>query len=204
MKAIKLRELPLSRGTHKSAKEGACVMEVVSYVAGEKWSDHPNCACPIVSGFLRAWNDGVNDHDRQILKSFVPFLIGSRASAGVEVKRLKTIQEWLFRVATPQWLDLVGLKAEADDARTNGRKAKWSEIRASAAARADAADAAFAFYAYAAADVSASAAAHAADAADVAFASYAPDAYAAALRPTVEKLQKSALAMIHECLAIKE
>lgn len=29
----------------------ACVMQMVSYVANEPWSDQPECACPILTQF---------------------------------------------------------------------------------------------------------------------------------------------------------
>jgi len=30
-----------------------CVMEAISYIAGEPRSDEPACACPVISAFLR-------------------------------------------------------------------------------------------------------------------------------------------------------
>src|SRR6266702_1305133 len=33
----------LSRGKHRSPRKGACFMELASYLAGERWSDHPAC-----------------------------------------------------------------------------------------------------------------------------------------------------------------
>ena len=48
---------PLSAGAHEHVDEGACLMEAVSYVAGEPWSDKPTCACPVLGAFLRTWND---------------------------------------------------------------------------------------------------------------------------------------------------
>jgi len=36
----------LSHGSHTSPKEGACVMEYVSVLAGEPWTDRPACTHP--------------------------------------------------------------------------------------------------------------------------------------------------------------
>lgn len=64
-----VNELPptlvLKHGSHRSLEEGACVMEAVSYLAGEPWSDRPECVCPVIGQFLRSWNDSLsNDGDR--------------------------------------------------------------------------------------------------------------------------------------------
>lgn len=56
-KLKKIANLSLKSGSHKAPNNGlvdACVMEAVAYVAGEKWSDHPGCACPVISAFLRS------------------------------------------------------------------------------------------------------------------------------------------------------
>lgn len=55
----------IGHGAHFSLDDGLCVMEAVAYVAGEPWSDHPKCACPVLGAFMRAWNDGLpTDEDR--------------------------------------------------------------------------------------------------------------------------------------------
>src|SRR5262245_55331049 len=33
--------LTLTQGAHETPDRGACVMEAVSYIAGEQWTDHP-------------------------------------------------------------------------------------------------------------------------------------------------------------------
>lgn len=30
-----------------------CIMEATAYVAGEPWSEAPECICPVIAGFLR-------------------------------------------------------------------------------------------------------------------------------------------------------
>jgi hypothetical protein len=47
----------LSRGSHSSPEEGACVMELASMLAGERFSDHPKSVCRVIAGFLRAYYD---------------------------------------------------------------------------------------------------------------------------------------------------
>ncbi len=99
---------PWGHGSHDNIDDGMCVMEAVSYVAGEEWSDNPACACPIVSDFMRTWNDSLCDADRnKLLKPLIPRLVGSRSTTDVATKRSYLALDWLVRVFTPEWLDLV-------------------------------------------------------------------------------------------------
>lgn len=66
----------LSRGKHRSARKGACFMEFASYLAGERWSDHPSCTHPLLAALARQVNDLVCDESRQTLVGHVPEVIG--------------------------------------------------------------------------------------------------------------------------------
>jgi hypothetical protein len=66
----------LSRGKHRKARNGACAMEYASYLAGEKWSDHPACTHPLLAELARQVNDFTSDKTRQSLVELVPDLIG--------------------------------------------------------------------------------------------------------------------------------
>jgi hypothetical protein len=186
----------LMTGKHDSIAQGMCVMEAVSYVAGEPWSDHPQCASRVIAAFMRRWNDGLrSDEDRKrLLAPLIPKLVGSAAGDEIELKRAYLAVDWVIRVMSPTWLELAGLTEQATllrelsevtdeasarlaraaanqayKAASRRRDERWAELRQKYAyAYADAADAA----AYAAAD----AAAAYADAA----AAYADAAYAAA------------------------
>ena len=76
----KVLGMPLDTNSHDSIEKGICVMEAVSYVAGEPWADHPKCACPILTEYAIRMNDRFNDEDRQKLKPLIPLLVGTRAS----------------------------------------------------------------------------------------------------------------------------
>jgi hypothetical protein len=110
----KLKTLSLKAGSH-SPDSTFCVMEAVAFVAGEAWSDHPQCACPVISAFLRSWNDGLpSDAERnRLLKELIPSLVGTRNQA-VERKRSLMAADWLIRTHTPAWLRLAGLIAQAE------------------------------------------------------------------------------------------
>ena len=59
----RLATLPsLGAGAHSGPDDGMCVMEAVSYIAGEPWSDAPQCACPVITAFLVSWNDALSSN----------------------------------------------------------------------------------------------------------------------------------------------
>src|SRR5207253_10784170 len=79
--SIDLESLVLAKGAHRSPTGGACVMEAVALVAGEPWSDHPECASRLLGAFLRSWDDTLPDDERQQLKQDVPRPVASRGTA---------------------------------------------------------------------------------------------------------------------------
>ena len=171
--------------TVPTGERDMCIMEAVAFVAGEAWSDRPACASPVVAAFLRSWNDGISDDDRDRLLPaavWVPRLVGSRGDDATEERRAYLALDWLVRVHSPAWLDLVpslaphaaGLRAlpEIVDMTTAGRAG--DTVRAAGDAARDAAWAA------------------------------ARAAAGAALRPTVETLQQSAHGLLDRMLACGE
>jgi hypothetical protein len=68
----------LSAGRHRSPKRGACFMEFASYLAGERWSDHPRCTDPTLAALARAVNDTIHDGRRGELVPEIPRVIGLR------------------------------------------------------------------------------------------------------------------------------
>jgi hypothetical protein len=192
----KILTLNLKSGAH-SPDSTFCVMEAVAFVAGEEWSDHPACACPVISAFLRAWNDTLpTDADRdRLLKPLIPKLVGTRNKA-LEERRSLLAADWLVRVHTPAWLRLAGLTTHADalanlpeitsmaqapSIRGPIEAARKDAYTVWAAARAAAWDAAWAA-AWAAARAAAGAAAK------------------KKLAPTVAELQQSALALVERMI----
>lgn len=70
----------LSRGRHRSPREGTCVAELVSMLGDERYSDRPKCCCPALAAFLRGYNDGLDDGGRQDLIALAPALVGTRSA----------------------------------------------------------------------------------------------------------------------------
>jgi hypothetical protein len=84
----------LSRGTHQSPEEGACVMELASMLADEPFSDHPRSVCPVIGAFLRDYNDSVPKDRRQDLYGYAAVVVGTRASASVQRARAVHLAAW--------------------------------------------------------------------------------------------------------------
>ncbi len=51
-------------------------MELASYLAGERWSDHPACTHPLLAALARLVNDNTSDESRAQLVRLVPSIIG--------------------------------------------------------------------------------------------------------------------------------
>jgi hypothetical protein len=66
----------LSRGRHRSQRSGACFMEMASFLAGERWSDHPRCTHPLLGELARLVNDHTSDARRSELAILIPSVIG--------------------------------------------------------------------------------------------------------------------------------
>lgn len=66
----------LGRGKHRSPKSGACFMEYASYLAGERWSDHPSCTNPSLAALARLVNDCSSDATRSELATLIPSVVG--------------------------------------------------------------------------------------------------------------------------------
>jgi hypothetical protein len=84
----------LGKGSHKSPASGACVVELASMLAGERFSDHPRTVCPVIAGFLRTYNDLLAPSERDHLYPVAALVVGSASTRSV--RRLRTVRllEW--------------------------------------------------------------------------------------------------------------
>jgi hypothetical protein len=103
MSLVSHQTIKLSPGKHSSPREGACVMELASMLAGEPFSDHPQCVCPVIGSFLRAYNDSVSDKRRQDLYAYAAMVVGSRAGAEVQQARAERLSEWSSEMLQRRW-----------------------------------------------------------------------------------------------------
>jgi hypothetical protein len=87
-----------------------CVQEAIAWVQGQPHSDHPVCVSPTIGGFLRSWNDSLPD-DATRTRLLVPLMadVVNTAPAPPEIERARgwLCFDWLIRVYTPAWLDLM-------------------------------------------------------------------------------------------------
>ncbi len=83
----------LSRGKHSSPRDGACVMELASLLAGEPFTDHPRSVCPIIAAFLRGYNDAVDSDRRQDLYRYASEAVGSRGGPDVVNARTALLEK---------------------------------------------------------------------------------------------------------------
>jgi len=93
----------LQYGNHRTPGDGMCAMEMVAFLAGEHHSDHPDCACPVLTGYTIRLNDAMPETWRQQLKPYLPLLIGTRD--GHEVARAELLAWRAIRVFLPLVLE---------------------------------------------------------------------------------------------------
>jgi hypothetical protein len=211
MGKLNLESIELKTGSHAKREDGVCAMELVAWMAGEKHSDAPECACPVITKYVIRLNDRFTSEERQLLKPYLPRIIGTRDTLENQLKRAKTLAHAALTVFAPMALEARGYKHHAEKMRAipmPTSSQEWLEARgiaraaaaaayasaaaadAAAAYAASAADASAAYAAYAASAADADSADSAADAADAAVAAYASAAVAAARKPVVEQALK--------------
>jgi hypothetical protein len=86
--------IKLGRGKHASPESGACVMELASMLAGERFSDHPRSVSRVIGAFLRGYNDTLDDDRRQDLYAYASRVVGTAACHDVEDLRLARLLGW--------------------------------------------------------------------------------------------------------------
>lgn len=111
----RLIDFKLYHGSHApNDSQQWCLLEAVAWVAGEPWSDHPECVDPVLASFGRSWNDGLDDETRtRLLAPFIPRLVGTRSTAELQDRRSFMAADWVVRTYTPAWLKVAGLHVEA-------------------------------------------------------------------------------------------
>ncbi len=95
MTQVTHQTIKLKRGRHGSPEEGACVMELASMLAGEKFSDYPDSVCPVIGSLLRSYNDSIDDQRRQDLYGYAAKVVGSRGSGELEAARAELLRGWM-------------------------------------------------------------------------------------------------------------
>ncbi|MBK8583263.1 MAG: hypothetical protein IPL86_16040 [Flavobacteriales bacterium] len=105
----------LDHGEHGIDEEKACVMEAAAYVAGEPWSDAPQCVCPVIGEMMREWNDGIGGvvERTALLGPLISVIVGSASTPDVQVRRAAMLMDWAIRVSLPMRLRAAGHESAA-------------------------------------------------------------------------------------------
>ena len=90
----------LRRGKSSDPREGACLLDAVSWLEYGTLGDHPPCVCPVIAAFGRRINDAMSDAGRQRLKVFLPRLVGT-VDPSAEQARAEYLAWVAIRVFAP-------------------------------------------------------------------------------------------------------
>lgn len=132
----------LAAGAHDQGDGQACVMEYVALLAGEDWSDRPDCTHPLLAHEARTVNDELADRDRPLLVPLVGRLFGTTDPSPVVTARLRLRQarsaalllEPTARVRVEPFLTRAQQAVAGGDPADRGdRAAAWESVRPLAA-----------------------------------------------------------------------
>jgi hypothetical protein len=84
----------LSKGAHRQPQRGVCAMELASLLAGERFTDMPSSVCRVIAGFIRAYNDRLDDVRRQDLRQLAASAVGTRGGNEATRERATCCFEW--------------------------------------------------------------------------------------------------------------
>jgi hypothetical protein len=69
-------------------------MELSSMLAGEPFTDRPDCVCPVLAEFLRTYNDEVDEQRRRDLYDYASKAVGTRGGNDIERLRANMCLRW--------------------------------------------------------------------------------------------------------------
>ncbi len=92
--APNVQTVRLSRGKHRSPREGACVMELASMLAGRRFSDWVPCVDPAIGAFLRGYNDHLPDELRQDLYRYAARVLDTWVDLELAERRAEMCRTW--------------------------------------------------------------------------------------------------------------
>ena len=111
-----LWKFDLRKGKSNSPREGACIMDAISWFEYGHIGNNPACVSPVYTAYMIEINDALKHKRRQRLKVFIPRLIGT-VDPEAEQARAEYLAWQAIRVFAPFALDAAGLKKEAAELR---------------------------------------------------------------------------------------
>ena len=113
LEALNAGTITLDHGSHNEFEEGHCSMEVVSWLAGEGFTDAPACASPVLTRYTIRLNDRWDTEQRQTLAPFLPRMVGT-GNDGLDEERQRIATRYLVTNLLGPWLRLAGMHDDAD------------------------------------------------------------------------------------------
>jgi hypothetical protein len=115
------KDLPLLHGNHGAPDDPtkppeACLLEMEGWIYGEEWGDCPPCVSPVLWRYGQRLNDRFSAEDRQLLKRFLGRM-GGTGDDGQDHARKALAAAWVINTGLPNWLELAGMTAKADELR---------------------------------------------------------------------------------------
>lgn len=107
----------LDKGSHSVIDTKRCAMEWVAYLAGEPHSDHPACVSPVITAYIISLNDSRDSVDRQVLKPYLPRILGTFATPEIETRRYVLTLDWMMREHRSIWLEAAARHEHAAEMR---------------------------------------------------------------------------------------
>lgn len=92
----------LDDGAHSDPKDGACVMEYVSFISGQYWTDRPDGVHPMLAEFARDTNDRLEYKDRQQLLGLIPRLMHTDGVPALVTELEPRLMRWLLEQTLPE------------------------------------------------------------------------------------------------------
>ncbi|MEA2665343.1 MAG: hypothetical protein QOI11_2287 [Candidatus Eremiobacteraeota bacterium] len=77
-------------------------MELSSMLAGEPFTDQPECVCPVIAEFLRTYNDEVDERRRRDLYAYASNAVGTSSGIAGERLRADMVLRWWIGVDRPR------------------------------------------------------------------------------------------------------
>lgn len=96
----------LSPGGHVSPSQGACMMEYISVLAGEKFSDAPKCVNPYIAAYGAMLNDESYSNRLALVRLMGPAMTTGTGNKSVDNTRGERLQTWAMEngLVGPWWV----------------------------------------------------------------------------------------------------
>ena len=102
----------LKQGNSLDPRQGACLLDAVSWMEYGHMGDYPACVCPVLGTFGRYLNDMLPHDERQALRAYIPRLVGT-VDCEATRHRIDALVRSIVTGVVPFLLDLSGFRKEA-------------------------------------------------------------------------------------------